>query len=171
MQQIPYRCRYGSNCFKSACRYAHWVPTYSTIPVEPPRAAAGMAILNPSKTAILMVRQMCNDLWSLPKGGVESHDLFTLNTAIREVKEETGFEMFADYIPLDVTAPSVFTFDSGNIHHIFHAVATSDELRAPPSPDEIKEVAWIPLEEVLTLKINAITRMFIKRQKTAPALW
>ena len=168
MQQIPYRCRYGSNCFKSA---AHWVPTYSTIPVEPPRAAAGMAILNPSKTAILMVRQMCNDLWSLPKGGVEIHDSSALNTAIREVKEETGFEMSADYTPPDESAPSVFKFDNGNIYHIFHAVATSDELHAPPSPDEIKEVAWIPLEKALTLNANAITRMFIKRQKTVPALW
>lgn len=165
MQQIPYRCRYGSNCFKTACRYAHWVPTYSTIPVEPPRAAAGMAILNPSKTAILMVRQMCNDLWSLPKGGVESHDSSTLNTAIREVKEETGLEMSSDYTTPDESAPSVFKFDNGNSYHIFRTVATSDELRAPPSPEEIKEVAWIPLSEASTLNANAITRMFIKRQK------
>ena len=183
--QGPNICRYGVACRRGpACRYIHCIPmpylptSFLMVPPKTNLTSAGMAILNPSKTAILMVRGTRTGLWSLPKGGAESSDDSVLATAIREVKEETGLGLSVDYSIPDESSPYVGTFADNHTYHIFRAVATSEELRTPLNAGEIAEVAWVPLAGInggKAIKANHITRMFLQEQKmvygATPSLW
>lgn len=82
-------------------------------------------------------------LWSLPKGHVENGETFA-ETAVREVKEETGIS--AEVLSPLGTIDYWFVAERKRVHktvHHFLLQATGGELS--DDDDEVTEVAWVPL--------------------------
>ena len=55
------------------------------------RRKAGVVIFNPPSKSVLLVQSRGN-LWGFPKGSIEENETIEA-AAIREVKEETGYEL------------------------------------------------------------------------------
>lgn len=143
------------------------------------RKSAGIAILNPTRTAILLVRCAVSGKWSIPKGGVEHDDSSVLATAIREVKEETGLAAGDHYRFPEESTSFEHLFGNGNTINFFYSVAETESSLTPVNPAEIAEVAWIPINK-LRKKIkmmNRPTRIFLQKnrlfagKRNPPMLW
>ncbi|TXG92413.1 NUDIX hydrolase [Rhodococcus rhodnii] len=85
-------------------------------------------------------------LWSMPKGHIEAGET-SAQTAVREVKEETGIDGVV-LAPLG-TIDYWFVAESKRVHktvHHFLLRATGGELS--DEDVEVTEVAWVPLDEL-----------------------
>ena len=112
---------------------------------------AGIALFNPEKTHVLLIKDSRNHKWSLPKGGVESFDNSYLDTAIREMTEETGFIWGIDYI-LDR--------NDGQFTHymIYSGTSFTNNLRFSQCLKEyVAEIKWIPIQDIHKLHRNFVT--------------
>ncbi len=107
---------------------------------------------NPCGTGwqIVAVQRARHDDWSLPKGHIEAGETRE-QTAIREIKEETGLDARILH-PLG-KVEYYFRKPSGNLIHktVYHYLieATSNELGKPNW--EVSEARWVPLDEVQNL--------------------
>ncbi len=120
---------------------------------------AGIVINHPTEDAVLMVCDSRNNLWSFPKGGHESYDSSQLSTAIREVREETGFVYRKDY---DVLR----WLDIVDIHSyvFFRGIAIHSKLPFKTCTTEyVKSVAWIPLSGLQKLRMNYVSFVACQR--------
>lgn len=85
-------------------------------------------------------------LWSLPKGHIEDGET-TEQTAVREVKEETGIS--AQVLKPLGTIDYWFVAERKRVHktvHHFLLEAIGGELS--DADDEVTEVAWVPLSDL-----------------------
>ena len=87
------------------------------------------SIIFDSQKRILMAHRRDMDLWDLPGGGME-HGELPNETAIREAKEETGFDVAIDHLLVVYAKPAPWDKDLGFVflgHVIGGEAATSDE--------------------------------------------
>lgn len=76
---------------------------------------AASAVVTNDAGQILLQRRVDNDLWALPGGGMEIGESVA-ETAIREVREETGFTVEPLYIVGVYSDPKhVFAYDDGEV--------------------------------------------------------
>jgi ADP-ribose pyrophosphatase YjhB (NUDIX family) len=111
---------------------------------------------------LLMIRRTDNDLYSIPGGQLEFGETLT-QTAIREVKEETGLDIeVTGLIGIYSNPAHVIEYDDGEIRQefsiCFRADPTGGELR---ESDESTEVLWVDPTELDSLNIHPSTRLRI----------
>lgn len=113
--------------------------------VEYPRPAVGVVVENDQGQVVLCrvprYTSMTND-WSVPAGGVEAGE-DVLESARREVWEETGFESIGHHL--------VYTYypQPGSSNKLFQVVfCRAGERTGSFDPDEISEVGWFAKAEV-----------------------
>ncbi|OZM72697.1 NUDIX hydrolase [Amycolatopsis antarctica] len=102
-------------------------------------------------------------LWSLPKGHIEDGET-TEQTAVREVKEETGISATV-LSPLG-TIDYWFVADRRRVHktvHHFLLEAYGGELS--DEDVEVTEVAWVPLHELDTRLAYADERKLVRKAR------
>lgn len=104
-------------------------------------------------------------LWSLPKGHVEVGETEE-DTAVREVAEETGIS--GRVVGKLGTIDFWFVADGRRVHktvHHFLLLATDPAYGLALSDEdvEVSEVAWVPLEEVVTRLAYADERRLLDR--------
>lgn len=110
---------------------------------KPEIHAAGAVVLRGTgeMAEVLTVHRPRYDDWSLPKGKFERGEV-AASCAAREVAEETG-------IRVRLTAPLTPHAYKVNGHHKrvewYHAVPLSGT-SGTPDPDEVDQVAWLPIE-------------------------
>lgn len=110
-------------------------------------AGAGFVLLSPDLST-LVVHDARSGKWGPPKGHREEYDADDLATATRECREETGLT------PDDYTVlPDVFKISKGSQSYLFRYALLKDDTykaRIVPGPsDEIADVRWIPLGQLL----------------------
>ncbi|WP_339843622.1 NUDIX hydrolase [Paenibacillus sp. FSL W7-1088] len=101
-------------------------------------------ITNPNDSHLLMVQNIVSEAWSLPGGKVEPYETLEV-AAIREVCEETGLHVQLK----GVVAINEYQKSDGSEHGIcvtFRACIVCGA-ESISRPDEIRQIAWIRLEE------------------------
>ncbi len=122
-----------------------------------------VAVVEDNDGRILMIHKTDNDLWALPGGG---HDIgeFIRETVVREVREETGFEVEVTNIVGTYTNPNhVMAYDDGEVRQQF-SIAFSAKLvgGALRASDESREVAWVAPANLDILEIHPSMRLRIQ---------
>lgn len=145
--------------------------------IDDPNAPAVTNVV-PSVTAviehndkILLIHKTDNDLWALPGGGHDPGESIS-DTVVREVKEETGYEVEVTGIVGTYTNPHhVMAYDDGEVRQQFSICfsarllggqrATSNESRAVDwvAPGNIDE---LPMHPSMRLRI----RHYLERRDT-----
>ncbi|PEZ50890.1 phosphohydrolase [Priestia megaterium] len=97
-------------------------------------------LLDKDKERVLMVLNK-NNTWSLPGGGVERGETLK-QAAIRETKEETGYDIDVDNI---VSLNEAFI----DHHHVFFVIFRGQIIKEPkqiPEEENIRKVEWVDLK-------------------------
>ena len=95
---------------------------------------------------ILMI-QMNVGHWSFPKGHVEGSES-EVDTAIREVKEETNIDIFVDRNFREVTTYSPL---SGILKDVVYFVATPISNHIVAQEEEVSDVKWVHSDDALNI--------------------
>jgi len=87
------------------------------------RRKAGAVIFNPPTDSVLLVQSRGN-LWGFPKGSIEENETIEA-AAIREVREETGYELnITDLVKMHRVNNKVHYFESYSDRHPLHVQKT-----------------------------------------------
>lgn len=132
------------------------------------------AIVTDEQGRIVLVRRRDNDLWALPGGGIELGESI-VDTATREVKEETGLDVEVTGLVGVYSNPQhVMAYDDGEVRQQFSLCFTTRLLGGELAFDqESTEIAWCPPEELHRWNMHPSMRLRIEhylQHRTSPYL-
>ncbi len=112
---------------------------------------------------ILLIKHINSGHWSFPKGHVEENET-EIETALREVKEETGLEMIIDpsfretvtYYPKKDTQKIVVYF-----------IGKAKSYDYFPQEEEIAEIKWVDIGHAMHLLSYENDKTIVNKAKTA----
>ena len=101
-------------------------------------------------------------LWSLPKGHVEEGETEP-QTAVREVREETGIQ--GEVVGKLGVIDFWFVADGRRVHKTVHhfLLLATDGLELSDEDVEVSEVAWVPVSEMAAKLAYADERRLLER--------
>ena len=117
------------------------------------KPAANVAVLNDA-AELLLIRRADNGNYALPGGAMDFGESLT-ETAIRECREETGYEIEIDGLVGVFTNPGhVVHYNSNNEVRQEFAVVYHGHLTggAAKHNDEATEIIWVPLPQAADLE-------------------
>ena len=120
---------------------------------------AASAIVADDHGRVLLHRRGDNDFWTIPGGAMEIGESLA-QTAVREVKEETGLEVRARSVVGVYSSPRhVIAYDDGEVRQQF-SVCFACELVGGTltTSDESPEVRFVGTDELSDLRISEAIR-------------
>lgn len=119
-----------------------------------------VAVVQDAEGRVLLIHKTDNSLWALPGGG---HDIgeSIADTVVREVKEETGYDVEVDAITGTYTDPGhVMAYDDGEVRQQF-SIAFRARLVGgiARTSSESLEVVWLAPEDIEDLDMHPSMRM------------
>ncbi len=116
---------------------------------------------------ILLIKHLNSEHWSFPKGHVEENET-EIETALREVKEETGLEVMLDpsfretvtYFPRKDTQKVV-------VYFMGKAKCAYDFI---PQEDEIAEIKWVDIGRALQMLTYENDKTIVNKARMAICL-
>jgi ADP-ribose pyrophosphatase YjhB (NUDIX family) len=132
------------------------------------------AIVSDSEGRIVLVKRKDNDLWALPGGGMELGESIE-ETAVREVKEETGLDVEVTALIGVYTNPHhVMAYDDGEVRQQFSLLYATKLLGGELRFDhESTDIAWIAPSELGRYPMHPSMRLRVQHfqeRRTAPYL-
>ena len=126
-----------------------------------------VAIVQDEQGRVLMIHKTDNDKWALPGGGHEPGESIA-DTVVREVKEETGYDVQVETITGTYTNPRhVMSYDDGEVRQqfsiAFRARLIGGEKR---TSSESSEVEWLTPEEIDQLDLHPSMRLRLQHALT-----
>lgn len=122
-----------------------------------------VAAVEDDEGRLLLIHKVDNDLWALPGGG---HDVgeSIRDTVVREVKEETGYDVEVTGIVGTYTNPRhVMAYDNGEVRQqfsiAFTARLTGGEAR---TSSESREVRWVDPADLADLAMHPSMRQRVE---------
>ena len=98
---------------------------------------------------ILLIKHINSGHWSFPKGHIENNETET-ETAVREIKEETGIDVNID----PTFRESVSYFPKKDTQKVVvYFIAQAKNFQYKPQEDEISEIRWVDIgyaKQILT---------------------
>lgn len=121
------------------------------------------AVVTDEDGRIVLVRRKDNDLWALPGGGMELGESIE-ETAIREVKEETGLDVeITGLIGIYTNPNHVMEYDDGEVRQQFSLCYTARLLGGELTFDaESTDIAWAPTDALDSLAMHPSMRLRIE---------
>ena len=109
---------------------------------------------------ILLIKKTDNGLWALPGGGHELGEAIA-DTVVREVKEETGYDVEVTALVGIYTNPGhVMAYDDGEVRQQFSICFAAHLLGGTATTShESSQVVWSDLEALDTLDMHPSMRM------------
>jgi bis(5'-nucleosidyl)-tetraphosphatase len=95
-------------------------------------------------TELLLIKHANGGHWSFPKGHVEDSETET-QTAIREVKEETGIDIMIDSSFREVVSYSPKKDTQKDVIYFLGMAKNYDFV---PQPEEISQIKWVEISRV-----------------------
>ena len=124
------------------------------------RRKAGVVIFNPPSKSVLLVQSRGN-LWGFPKGSIEENETIEA-AAIREVKEETGYELKKSELhTMHRVNNKVHYFESYSDRHPLHVQKTPG--------NDVNSLAWIKLScikkliDLQRIQLNSHAKFLFKK--------
>ncbi len=105
---------------------------------KPPKKSIAVAIFSSDREKVLLIKRRDVPVWALPGGGIEKGESPNM-AALREVEEETGFQikilrLVGEYLPVNRLSRHTYLFES---------VIIGGE---PTIGKETKEIAFFPTQ-------------------------
>jgi 8-oxo-dGTP pyrophosphatase MutT (NUDIX family) len=113
---------------------------------------------------LLLIHKVDNDLWALPGGGHDPGESI-IDTAVREVREETGIDVEIMGLVGTYTDPRhVMAYDDGEVRQQFSLCFLGRALGGKAREDgtETKAVRWVEPGRIDALNIHPSMRLRIK---------
>jgi len=109
---------------------------------------------------VLLIHKTDNDLWALPGGGHEPGETIS-QTVVREVREETGYEVEVTGLVGTYTDPGhVIAYDDGEVRQQFSLCFTARLLGGTArTSSESKAVAWVVPRDTADLPMHPSMRL------------
>ncbi|MGW2332155.1 NUDIX domain-containing protein [Streptomyces sp. NPDC001700] len=125
--------------------------------------AAASAVVADDEGRILLQRRRDSGLWALPGGGMEMTDSLP-GAAVREVKEETGFDVEITGLVGTYTDPRhVIAYSDGEVRRQFNVCFTARVTGGLLAiSDESTELRFVPPEELADLPMHHTQRLRIQ---------
>ncbi|MCV0384769.1 MAG: NUDIX domain-containing protein [Erythrobacter sp.] len=133
-----------------------------------------VAIVRDTDGRILLIHKTDNNLWALPGGGHEIGESI-VDTVVREVQEETGYDVEVETITGTYTNPRhVMAYDDGEVRQQFSIAFRARLIGGEAqTSSESSEVVWVRPEEIEALDMHPSMRMRIQHaleERRAPYL-
>lgn len=135
-----------------------------------------VVVVRDDRGRVLLIHKVDNDLWALPGGGHDIGESIT-DTAVREVREETGLDVKVIRLTGTYTNPNhVMAYDNGEVRQQFSLCFAASLIGGAPREDgvETKEVRWVDPAEIGKLNMHPSMRTRIEHaldeNRTTPYL-
>lgn len=123
-----------------------------------------VVVVRDDQGRVLLIHKVDNNLWALPGGGHEIGESIT-DTAVREVREETGLDVEVVRLTGTYTNPNhVMAYDDGEVRQQFSLCFVANLVGGTPREDgvETKQVKWVEPDEIGGLNMHPSMRMRIE---------
>ena len=132
------------------------------------------AVVTDDKDRVLLVKRRDNDLWTLPGGGMDLGESI-VETAVREVKEETGLDVEVTGLIGVYTNPRhVIAYTDGEVRQQFSLCFGTRLIGGELCVDsESTDIAWIRPQDIPSLNMHPSMRLRIQHyleHRTTPYL-
>ncbi|KAA0016072.1 NUDIX hydrolase [Antrihabitans cavernicola] len=124
------------------------------------------AVVTDTEDRIVLIRRRDNDLWALPGGGMDLGESI-VDTAVREVKEETGLDVEVTGLIGVYTNPHhVMAYTDGEVRQQFSLCFTTRLLGGTLLIDsESTDIAWTPQEQLDAISMHPSMRLRINHYR------
>lgn len=127
-----------------------------------------VAIVQDDEHRILLIHKVDNGKWALPGGGHDIGESIT-DTVVREVKEETGYDVEVETLTGTYTNPGhVMSYDDGEVRQqfslAFRARLIGGKAQASSESDEVE---WVSPAAISNLDMHPSMRQRINDALTA----
>lgn len=95
-------------------------------------------------TELLLIKHANGGHWSFPKGHVEAGEKEE-ETAVREVKEETGIDIMIDSSFREVVS---YSPKKDTVKDVIYFLGMAKNFDATPQPEEISQIKWVEISLV-----------------------
>ena len=121
------------------CQECHFdIKTYTgTNSFKKNRSKAGVIIYDPATNSVLLVQSRGN-LWGFPKGSMEEGEI-PMETALREVREETGISLVEDDLGISHNI-------NKNVTYYVTVMQRSNILVQETVGNDANSIAWLSIE-------------------------
>ena len=121
------------------------------------------AVVTDDQDRIVLIRRRDNDLWALPGGGMELGESI-VDTAVREVKEETGLDVEVTGLIGVYTNPRhVMAYTDGEVRQQFSLCFTTRLVGGDLRVDsESTDIAWTDPQDIPALNMHPSMRLRIQ---------
>ena len=122
-----------------------------------------VAVVTDDQGRVLLIHKTDNNLWALPGGGHEIGESIA-DTVVREVKEETGYDVAVERVTGLYTNPAhVMAYDDGEVRQQF-SIAFRTRLvgGTPRTSSESRAVEWVEPAQLGKLNLHPSMRLRIQ---------
>ena len=121
--------------------------------------SCGCIVMNDKKEILLV--QSINGHWGMPKGHIEEGET-EVQTAIREVKEETNIDVVVneDYRYVEEYSPKEDIWKE-----VVYFLAKNKNANSHPQQEEISELIWLPMHKAIEKITYDNSKEIVRRLK------
>lgn len=112
-------------------------------------------------TELLLIKHANGGHWSFPKGHVEQGET-EIETAMREVKEETGIDIMIDSSFREIVS---YSPKKDTQKDVVYFLAIAKNHNYTPQPEEISQIKWVEISRVHTILSYDNDRQLVNKAK------